>query len=360
MGSSSTRFSLDPKQRQHLRKRAHLERDHRIARRLLALLWLDRGRTETEVADLLHVEPRTIRDWLKLYRTGGIDALCTLNHKGDRGELTDEQQQRLKDEIKTGRFRTIKHVREWIEQTFSVAYSDSGAKRLLGRLGCTYHQASGYLFKARRDKQEEWLRNYEGHKCRVGRSLRRYFIDGVHPVWGQESLYNCWLLRGQRLEVPIGSGRKRLNILGAFCPDDHEYLDRRSHKENLTARSVISLFERMLEEHPEVKTFLIYLDNAKYHHAVLVREWIEQVRQDKGVEFRLEFLPAYSPNLNLIERLWRFLRKEALQRWHETFESMESAVAGVLDHLERYREELRTLMNERFRLVPERPTSVIV
>jgi transposase len=360
MGSSSTRFRLDSKQRQHLRKRARNERDHRIARRLLTLLWLDQGRTETEVAQSLDVEARTIRNRVKLYRTGGLDALCTLKHKGDRGELTPSRQQQLRDEIKTGRFRTVKQVREWIEQTFAVTYSDSGAQRLLQRLGCSYHKASGYLFKAKRDKQEEWLKKYEGHKLQVGRTLRRYFLDGVHPVWGQESLYNCWLLRGQRLEVPVGSGRKRLNILGAYCPEDHEYLDRRYVKENLTARSVIALFERMMEVHPEVEVFVIYLDNAKYHHAVLVKQWVERVRCEKAVEFRLEYLPAYSPNLNLIERLWRFLRKEALQRWHETFESMESAVSDVLDHLERYRQELRSLMSERFRLVPERPTTVIV
>jgi transposase len=360
MESSSTRFRLDPKQRRHLRDLADHERDHRITRRLLTLLWLDQGRNEAEVAELLNVSPRTIRNWEKLYRTGGLDALCTLKHKGDKGELTEAQQQRLHDEIKTGRFRTIKQVRGWIEQTFSIAYSDSGAKKLLQRLGCTYHKASGYLFKAKRDKQEEWLQKYEGHKGRVGPSLRRYFIDGVHPVWGQESLSNCWLLRGQRLEMPVGSGRKRLNILGAYCPDDHEYLDRRYVKENLTAQSVIALFERMMEAHPEVKVFLIYLDNARYQHAVIVKEWVGRVQQEKGVEFRLEYLPAYSPNLNLIERLWRFLRKEALQRWHETFESMESAVAGVLDHLEKYRKELRSLMTERFRLVPERPTSVVV
>jgi transposase len=360
MKPPSTPFRLDPKQRQHVRHRARNERDHRITRRLLALLWLDQGRTEAEVANLLDVEPRSIRNWKKLYRTGGLDALCTLQHKGDRGELTAPQQQQLRDEIQTGRFRTIKHVRAGIEQTFAVTYSDSGAKRLLRRLGCSYHKASGFLFKAKRDKQGEWVKKYEEHKGRVGRTLRRYFIDGVPPVWGQESLFTCWLLRGQRLEVPVGSGRKRLNILGAYCPDDHEYLDWRSSRENLTARSVIALFERMRAKHPEVKVFVIYLDNAKYHHAVLVKEWVGRVRLEEGVEFQLEFLPAYSPNLNLIERLWRFLRKEALQRWHATFASMESAVAGVLDHLEKYRPELRSLMRERFRLVPERPTYVIV
>ena len=116
---------------------------------------------------------------------------------------------------------------------------------------------------------------------------------------------------------------------------------------------------RLTAAEPEKRQKSSYLDNAKYHHAVMVQEWIKQV-EARGVEFQLEFLPVYSPNLNLIERLWRFLRQHALQRWHETFASMESAVAGVLDHLETYRNELRSLLSERFRWVPERPPYVIV
>ncbi len=99
-------------------------------------------------------------------------------------------------------------------------------------------------------------------------------------------------------------------------------------------------------------------------------QWHRSLHQNRGGDQRgvskegcgvpVGVSPDYLPNLNLIERLWRFLRKEASQRWHETFESMKSAVAGVLDHLERYRKEVRSLMSERFRLVPEQPTSVIV
>jgi Uri superfamily endonuclease len=78
----------------------------------------------------------------------------------------------------------------------------------------------------------------------------------------------------------------------------------------------------------------------------VVKEWLTAHRQ-----FRLVPLPASSPNLNLIERLWRFLRKKALNRWHETFEAMQAAVAEVLDHLGNYQEELATLMTERFQIV---------
>jgi transposase len=226
-------------------------------------------------------------------------------------------------------------------------------RKLLVRLGCSFHKASGFLFKADQEKQKEFVAQYEQDKQKVrSDDWRRYFIDGVHPLYGLEVVFYCWLLAGQRFEVGVGGGRKRLNILGAYCPDDQEYLDRRYTDQNLNAQSVIELFILMMSKHPGTKHFRIYLDNARYQHAKLLREWIEQTKKDKGVTFDLKHLPAYSPNLNLIERLWKFLRKEALQKWHATFEEMQKAVAAVLDNLSQYRKQLDTLMTERFHLTP--------
>ena len=69
----------------------------------------------------------------------------------------------------------------------------------------------------------------------------------------------------------------------------------------------------------------------------------------------LQLIDRTTQHLNLIERLWKFLRKNALQKWHPTFEAMQDAVADILDNLPDYKEELRTLMTERFHLVPELP-----
>lgn len=271
--------------------------------------------------------------------------------------MKPEQQQQLKTEVATGRFQSAAQAQTFIKATFSKTYSLSGVRKLLKRLGCTFHKVSSFLFKAKRDKQEEFVQDYEQDKTKVqSAGWRRYFIDGVHPIYGMEVLYYCWLVAGQRLEVGVGGGRKRLNILGAFCPDDHEYVDRRYTDQNLTAQSVIELFERMMELHPQTKHFRIYLDNARYQHAKVLKAWIEQTQKDKGVIFDLKHLPAYSPNLNLIERLWKFLRKEALQTWHASFEQMQKEVARVLDNLTDYREQLRTLMTERFHLTPDLST----
>ena len=233
-------------------------------------------------------------------------------------------------------------------------------RKLLQRLGCSFHKASAFLFKAEQEKQKEFVAEYERDKGKVqSDAWRRYFVDGVHPLYGLEVVFYCWLLAGQRFEVGVGGGRKRLNILGAYCPDDMEYLDRRYTDANLNAQSVIELFTLMMGKHPTTKQFRIYLDNARYQHAVILKEWIEQTRKEKGVTFDLRHLPAYSPNLNLIERLWKVLRKEALQKWHPTFEDMQAAVANVLDNLPRYRKQLESLMTERVHLSPVASTILV-
>jgi transposase len=251
-------------------------------------------------------------------------------------------------------------VCDWVEKNFGRKFSPSGMRKLLKRLGCSFHKVSAFLFKADQDKQKDFIADYEQDQPKAQQQgWRRYFLDGVHPLYGLEVVFYCWLLAGQRFEVGVGGGRQRLNILGAYCPDDQEYLDRRYTDKNLNAQSVIELFALLMAKHPECQHFRIYLDNARYQHAKVLKEWIEQVKKDKGVTFDLKYLPAYSPNLNLIERLWKFLRKEALQKWHPTFEDMQQAVADVLDNLPEYREQLDSLMTERFHLTPVVSTIVV-
>jgi transposase len=341
-------LTLEPQVRKEIERRRRTTHDKRIAQRLSAVLWVADGRTQREVADLLGVVQRQVRKWLRTYRTQGLEALCTLHHRGDPGRLRPAQIERLKAEIATGRFLTAQQICDWIAETFHVTYTARGVRDLLHRIGVSYHKATGFFWKANPTKQEEFIQTYERDKPQAdGRKTRRYFVDGCHPVWGVEMLYCCWLLVGQRFLVGVGGGRKRLNILGGYCPEDHEYLDLRLTRDNINGQQFVNFLRLLRAAHPETEKFILYLDNARYYHAAVVQEWLAS-----HPEFHLEFLPAYSPNLNLIERLWKFLRKKAFTRWHKTFEDMEAAVSAVLDHLEEYREELTTLMTEKFQRHP--------
>ena len=339
-------IQLTPRQRNDISERRRRAQDRRIYQRTSAALWSDDGRTREEIAGLVGVSTRQVGQWLRIFRNKGLDELGTLHYQGDPGRLGPSQVKRLKQEIAKGVFHNADQIRTWIEATFGVAYSASGVKDLLRRVGASFHKVSGFFWKADVEKQKQFVRKYRRHKRQAGPKTRRYFVDACHPVWGVDLLYSCWLLVGQRFYVGVGNGRKRLNILGAYSPDDHDYVDLRLTKENITGEQFVRLLEALLTKHPDTEKFLLYLDNARYYGKPCVKEWLKAHRQ-----FRLVPLPAYSPNLNLIERLWKFLRKKAFQRWHVTFEGMQEAVAGVLDRLGDYRDELATLMTERFAIV---------
>ena len=144
---------LDPQQRQDLHHRRHRTPDKRIYERLSAVLWVADGKTRCEVADLLGRGVRQLAEWLRLFRNRGLDALCTLDHRGDPGKLSAGQVERLKQEISTGRFRTSDQVRLWVEEALGVSYTPSGIKDLLRRVGASYHKVTGFLWKADPDKQ---------------------------------------------------------------------------------------------------------------------------------------------------------------------------------------------------------------
>jgi transposase len=339
-------IQLTPQQRKDISDRRRQAQDRRVYQRLSAILWSDDGRTREEIAKLVGVSTRQVGQWFRIFRNKGLDQLGTLHYQGDPGRLGPSQVKRIRQEIEKGVFHNAEQIRTWIEATFGVTYSSTGVKDRLHRIGASFHKVSGFFWKADVEEQKRWVRKHRRHKREARPGTRRYFVDACHPVWGVDLLDSCWLLTGQRFSVGVGNGRKRLNILGASCPDDHDYVDLRLTRENITGEQFVKRLEALRAKHPDTAKFILYLDNARYYSKPCVKQWLAAHR-----EFRLVPVPAYSPNLNLIERLWKFLRKKALSRWHVTFEGMQAAVAEVLDRLGDHRDELSTLMTERFAIV---------
>lgn len=341
---------LTAKQQKEIERRRKATLDRRVYQRLTAVLAVAAGKTREEVADLLGVGLTQLSEWLRVFRNEGLDSLCAIHNKGDPGNLTSGQVEQLKAKVGTGCFRNADQIRHWIQSTFAVSYSPSGVKELLKRIGATYHKVTGFLWKADPEEQHAFVKRVARHQREAKRPgaprTRRYYVDACHPVWGLDLVFCCWLLLGQRLLVGMGSGRKRLNILGGYCPDDHEYVDYRLTRDNINGEQFINFMRLLRALHPDTEKFILYVDGAKYYRSAVVKAWLK-----RHAEFHLSRIPAYSPNVNLIERMWKFLRAKALSRWHKTFDDMQAAVSEVLDHLENYRGELQALMTERFHII---------
>jgi transposase len=164
-------------------------------------------------------------------------------------------------------------------------------------------------------------------------------VDAAHFVMGS---FLGWVWCAARLFVRAASGRQRYNVLGALNAVTHELI-RITNDGYITAQTVCELLRKISELQLPTPITLV-LDNARYQRCKLVQE----VAASLGIE--LLFLPSYSPNLNLIERLWKFVKKEALNsRRHANFAEFKQAINDCLDRTATdHRAALATLLTQNF------------
>lgn len=154
-----------------------------------------------------------------------------------------------------------------------------------------------------------------------------------------------WILKGTEKLIKSNTGRSRLNLNGALNGKTHEIVLREDEKMN--SISTINLLDQILDKHPQGRIYLIW-DNARYYYSRQVQNYL------RGHSRLIpKFLPSYSPNLNLIERLWRLFHQKTLyNHYYETFPDFKQAVLGFFDNLHRYKKEMRSLLTDNFQLVP--------
>jgi transposase len=166
-----------------------------------------------------------------------------------------------------------------------------------------------------------------------------FFVDAAHFVMGA---FLCCVWCRARLFIRGGSGRKRYSVLGAWNAVTHELVSITTDA-TVSAETMCALLRKIAALGLQGPITLV-LDNARYQHCALVMELA------KSLNIHLEFLPSYSPNLNLIERLWKFIKKQVLYGKHYgTFSEFCAAIDGCLAKIPTdHREKLDSLMTHNF------------
>ena len=172
------------------------------------------------------------------------------------------------------------------------------------------------------------------------------FLDPMHQIHNNENGY-MWQLRGAEgtAQIPSNSGRRRLNIIGAINP--HTLTPTTLLIEGSCDKEVIIAFlELIKQDYPQTRSITVILDNAAYNRAYDVVEKAEQL----GIT--LKYLPPYSPNLNLIERLWKFFKKKVTKNtYYSTFDEFYQAVVNFFKHFDQYHGELASLLAPNFEII---------
>jgi len=335
-------YALSKEKTSELEKLHRSLHDKHQADRVKAVIALSKGWSAAQVAEILLFDEKTSRHYFERYQQGGLQALLDDNYSGAEPRLNAHQMSELEGYLEEYILPDAKSVIAHIDKLYGVRYSVSGVTDLLHRLGFSYKKPMHVPGKQDPVKQQAFIRQYDRIKARKGENDPIYFADATHPQHNSIPSYG-WIKKGQEKELKANCGRQRLNINGAINIETLESTT--GFYDTINADSAIDLFSKIEAKHPNAKIIYIIVDNARYYHSRLLKKTL------KGTKIKLIFLPPYSPNLNLIERYWKFFKKKVMNnRYYETFGEFERACESFFRKRTKYLPELQSLLTENFHI----------
>jgi transposase len=168
----------------------------------------------------------------------------------------------------------------------------------------------------------------------------------MHQTHNNESS-QMWQKKGKdgTRKISSNTGRRRLNIIGALNLVSLDVVSFIT-EENCNKETIKIFLKEVRKTYPEADKIRIFLDNARYQRNYEVQNYAKEL----GII--LDFMPPYSPNLCLIERLWKFFKKKVIKNsYYDTFEKFELFVSKFFQDWEKWKPELKTLLTLNFEVI---------
>jgi len=364
---------LTPEARAHLLLMMRRQTPSPVHRRMNALLLLDDGWSAEQIAKALFIDAETVREHRRLYQASGVAGIERLNYEGAVSDLNEEQLAALGAELDARLYMTAKAVCAFVQRTFEVTYTPHAMAKLLGRLDFVYKmpkkvpaklvpaklvpaklvpaklapaKAGGGGRGANEDVQRQFVAEVLGPVMQAANDdTPLYFADATHPSYTAHAAYG-WIRKGETRELKSNHGRTNVSINGALSWPGREFVHRQAGR--ITSAEMIQLFKDLQARHPTASAIRVVLDNARYNHSKELKAWL--ACDDCRIE--VIYLPAYAPNLNLIERFWWLFKKSTIyNEYFPTFADFKAAVDGFFARLGDYRDEILSLITDKFHFI---------
>lgn len=326
-----------------LREAHRAAQSKKQADRIKTILLLHQGIPYEKIARLLLLDDSTLRRYYREYKQTGIDGLLEDHYQGSDPLLTKKQYTHLEAYLDERVRPNAEAVCAWVKEQFAVEYSIEGMTHLLHRLGFSYKKTRHIPGKADAVKQQAFVVHYEQLKKDKKPEDRIYFVDASHPHHNSMPAYG-WIRTGEMKEIKSNTGRQRINLNGALNLEGMDIVIRED--DMINAVSVIALLRQIEGVQPEGLIYLI-MDNARYNRSKKVATYVKRHKR-----IRLLFLPPYAPNLNIIERLWKFFHEKTLYNtYYDTFKEFKTAVFDFFENIEQYKGELQNRLTDSFQII---------
>lgn len=316
----------------------------RAKKKLLVITMHQQGAQHRFIASCLRISAPTLIAYLKEYRDGGLPAVLEDRYYRPSSAL-DPFWQCLICSFTVAPVANAKAAMVRIEAMTGVRLSESQCRRVMKKMGMSLKKSGQIPGKADGQLQFEFYQTKLQpllEEARLGKR-RVFFVDAAHFVLGA-FLGLIWCFT--RPFIKTASGRQRYNVLGAIDSHSKELISIRNTG-YIDGAVVCLLLDAIRARHPSEAITLV-LDNARYQRCAVVADKANEL----GIE--LLFLPAYSPNLNLIERLWKLVKKRCLtNKYYPDFLGFRAAIDHCLDNLNGpARRELDSLLTLKFQFFP--------
>ncbi len=147
---------------------------------------------------------------------------------------------------------------------------------------------------------------------------------------------------------------KKININGAYNPLNQDAICVKTEN-SVNSQTNIELIEKIIEYNPDKKNFYFFMDNAKYNKSGMLNDYVKKLKLEKRITINLEYILPYSPNLNLIERLWRKAKNVLLaNKYYEKFSDFKESVSYYFEteiRKKRYRKILKKSIGRKFQIL---------
>jgi len=314
---------------------------HPRVRQKMETLWLkSQELPHQEICRLADISEPTLCRYLKDYQEGGLEKLKVVNFYQPESELMAHRQT-IETYFQEHPPATIKQAMAKIEDLTGLKRGETQVRTFLKAIGMKCRKVGMLPAKADPEKQEQFKQEKLEPVLEEAKAGQRkvYFVDAAHFVLAP---FLGFLWSFTRLFIQAPAGRQRFNVLGALDAITHELITV-TNDSYINALSVCDLLCKLRLLYPDIPITLI-LDNARYQKCNLVWQAAD------FLDIELLYLPSYSPNLNLIERLWKFVKKQCLySTYYENFDLFKKAISECLAHThDTYKDELDSLLTLNF------------
>ena len=328
-------MNLQPDQIKELKARHKKERDKRICERIKAVLLINDGYMYEQVARILLVDADTVRRHVEEFVSS--EKLIN-NNKGSNSKLNAQQTLKLISYLQNNTYVDVKPIIGYIKNKYNVVYSKSGLVTWLKHNGFKYKKPHPVPAKHNQSKQEEFALLLNILK---DSNNPLYFLNATHPEHESKLDYG-WIYKSTYKAIKTTATQKRVHIFGALSYPSNELI--LIEDTTINSQSVIAILEKLKFKHLPNTIINCVLNNAKYQKSHIIQEYIVN-----NSNIKLHYLPAYSPNLNLIERLWKFMHKHVTNnQFYEYFEDFRYSLLSFLRNLDNYTDDLKTLLTFKF------------